>query len=80
MGGAWALFHTDGHSEVVAAAEARSPVQLLVTIGADRPPDAVGFEELVTAARSALKISPSPTFTMLDGKLSQGRELLQLRK
>ena len=35
--GARALFHTDGRSEVVAAADARSAVELLVTIGADRP-------------------------------------------
>ena len=38
-----ALFHTDGRSEVVAAAEAGSAVQLLVTIGADRPPGATGI-------------------------------------
>jgi len=40
------------------AAEARSAVPLLVTIGADRPPGATGYDELVTNARSALKISP----------------------
>jgi len=56
--GARALFHTDGRSEVVAAAEARSAVPLLVTIGADRPPGATEYDELVTKARSALKISP----------------------
>ncbi len=48
----------DGRSEVVAAAEARSAVPLLVTIGADRRPGATGYEELVTNARSALSIEP----------------------
>jgi acyl-CoA synthetase (AMP-forming)/AMP-acid ligase II len=50
--GARALFHTDGRSEVVAAADARSAVELLVTIGADRAPGASGFEELVSQGRS----------------------------
>ncbi len=56
--GARALFHTDGRSEVVAAVDARSALRLLVTIGADRPPGAIGFEELIATARSALKITP----------------------
>ncbi len=56
--GARALFHTDGRSEVVAAVDARSALRLLVTIGDDRPPGAIGFEELITTARSALKITP----------------------
>jgi acyl-CoA synthetase (AMP-forming)/AMP-acid ligase II len=56
--GARALFHTDGRSEVVDAAEARSAVDLLVTIGADRAVGAQGFEELVTTGRSDHEISP----------------------
>jgi acyl-CoA synthetase (AMP-forming)/AMP-acid ligase II len=56
--GARALFHTDGRSAVVEASGARSAVDLLVTIGADRPAGAAGFEELVTTARSAKKITP----------------------
>ncbi len=31
---------------------------MLVTVGADRPPGATGYDELVTNARSALEISP----------------------
>jgi acyl-CoA synthetase (AMP-forming)/AMP-acid ligase II len=54
--GARALFHTDGRSEVVDAADAASAVDLLVTIGADRPGGARGFEELVTTGRSDKKI------------------------
>jgi acyl-CoA synthetase (AMP-forming)/AMP-acid ligase II len=38
-------------------------VPLLVTIGADRPPGATGYDELVTNARSALKISPGRPVT-----------------
>jgi hypothetical protein len=53
--GARALFHTDGRSEVVDAADARSAVDLLITIGADRPEGAQGFEEAITTARSAKK-------------------------
>jgi fatty-acyl-CoA synthase len=53
--GARALFHTDGRNEVVAAAGAESAVQLLVTIGSDRPPGATGYDELVSQGRSALK-------------------------
>jgi len=56
--GARVLFHTDGRSEVVAAAAAQAELRLLVTIGADRPAGAIGFDELVTSARSALEISP----------------------
>lgn len=56
--GARALFHTDGRSAVVDAAGARSMVELLVTIGEDRPTGATGFGELVTQARSALIVSP----------------------
>ena len=40
------------------AAEARSAVDLLVTIGADRPPGATGYEGLASQARSALSIEP----------------------
>jgi acyl-coenzyme A synthetase/AMP-(fatty) acid ligase len=56
--GARALFHTDGRSEVVAAADARTAVELLVTIGADRAPGASGFEELVSQGRSDKEITP----------------------
>jgi acyl-CoA synthetase (AMP-forming)/AMP-acid ligase II len=55
--GARVLFHTDGRSEVVAAAVTQAELRLLVTIGADRPPGAIGFHELVTTARSALEIT-----------------------
>jgi hypothetical protein len=41
--GARALVHTDGRSAVVAAADARSAVGLLVAIGADRPEGARDF-------------------------------------
>jgi len=60
--GARALFHADGRSGVVDAA-ARSAVDVLVTIGADRPAGASGFEELVTTARSDIKITPARTGT-----------------
>jgi acyl-CoA synthetase (AMP-forming)/AMP-acid ligase II len=56
--GARALFHTDGRSEVVDLAGARSMVELLVTIGGDRPGGAAGFEELVSQARSVISVSP----------------------
>jgi acyl-CoA synthetase (AMP-forming)/AMP-acid ligase II len=56
--GTRALFHTDGRSEVVAAADARTAVELLVTIGADRAPGASGFEELVSQGRSDKEITP----------------------
>ena len=56
--GARGLFHTDGRSEVVAAAGAREATQLLVTIGSDRPVGAVGFDDAVNAVSSALKITP----------------------
>ena len=56
--GARVLFHTDGRSEVVAAAAARAELRLLVTIGAERPPGSMDFDELVTRARSAVQISP----------------------
>jgi len=42
---------------VEAAAGAESAVQLLVTIGSDRPPGATGYDELVSQGRSALKIT-----------------------
>jgi acyl-CoA synthetase (AMP-forming)/AMP-acid ligase II len=58
-----ALFHTDGRSEVVAAADARTAVELLVTIGADRAPGASGFEELVSQSRSDKEITPVRTVT-----------------
>jgi fatty-acyl-CoA synthase len=56
--GAHVLFHTDGRSEVVAAAAAQAELRLLVTIGAERPAGSMGFDELVTSARSALQITP----------------------
>jgi len=66
-------------------AEGRSAVPLLVTIGADRSPGATGYDELVTNARSALKISPWAASDLAivgytSGTTGQGRELLQLRK
>ena len=36
---------------------------MLVTVGADRPPGATGYDELVTNARSALEISPGRRVT-----------------
>ena len=56
--GARALFHTDGRSAVVDTADARPAVDLLVTIGADRPRGATGFEELVSTGRSDREITP----------------------
>ncbi|HEY2264421.1 MAG TPA: AMP-binding protein, partial [Streptosporangiaceae bacterium] len=56
--GARALFHTDGRSEVVDASGARDAVQLLVTVGADRPPGARGFDDVVSHARSVQRIEP----------------------
>jgi fatty-acyl-CoA synthase len=56
--GAKALFHTDGRSEVVAAATAQAELRLLVTIGADRPPGSIGFDDFVTTGRSDLEITP----------------------
>jgi acyl-CoA synthetase (AMP-forming)/AMP-acid ligase II len=56
--GARALFHTDGRSEVVDASGARDATAVLVTIGADRPPGAEGFEDVVSQARSVPKIAP----------------------
>ena len=47
-----------GAAEVAAAADARTAVELLVTIGADRAPGASGFEELVSQGRSDKEITP----------------------
>ena len=55
--GARAFFHTDGRSAVVDAADARPAVDLLVTIGGDRPRGATGFEELVSTGRSDREIT-----------------------
>jgi acyl-CoA synthetase (AMP-forming)/AMP-acid ligase II len=54
--GAGALVHTDGRSEVVAAAGAAG-LPLLATIGAARPPGATGFDELLATGRPDLTIS-----------------------
>jgi fatty-acyl-CoA synthase len=56
--GARALFHTDGRSEVVAAAAGPAELRRLVTIGADRPPGAIGFDDFVSTGRSELEITP----------------------
>ncbi len=56
--GARALFHTDGRSEVVTAAAGPAELRRLVTIGADRPPGAIGFDDFVSTGRSELEITP----------------------
>jgi len=55
--GARVLFHTDGRSEVVAAAAADS-APLIVTIGRERPPGAVGLAEFAAAGSSRLEVTP----------------------
>jgi acyl-CoA synthetase (AMP-forming)/AMP-acid ligase II len=59
--GARVLFHTDGRSEVVAAAAAAAAVEtapLLVTIGAERPPGAVGLAEFAAGGGGRLEVTP----------------------
>ena len=55
--GARVLFHTDGRSEVVAAAAADS-APLVVTIGRERPPGAVGMAEFAAGGSSRLEVTP----------------------
>jgi hypothetical protein len=56
-----------------------------MTIGADRPPGAVGYDELVTNARSALKIALRAAgdlaivgYTQRDKGTAQGAMISQL--
>jgi acyl-coenzyme A synthetase/AMP-(fatty) acid ligase len=39
-------------------AAAQTRLRLLVTMGAERPPGSMDFDELVTSARSAVQITP----------------------
>lgn len=55
--GARAMFHTDGRSEVVAASGARDATDLLVTIGAERPDGAHGFDDFVETGSSRLDVA-----------------------
>ncbi len=56
--GARVLFHTDGRSEVVAAAAAAGDGVLLVTIGGERPPGAAGLAEFAAGGSSRLEVTP----------------------
>ena len=55
--GARVLFHTDGRSEVVAAAVAEDSEAMLVTIGRDRPPGATGFADFIATGSSRLEVT-----------------------
>lgn len=52
--GARALVHTDGRSAVVAEVDGREDLAAVVTLGDDRPPGALGYDDLLAAAPTTL--------------------------